>query len=111
MVLKDLDLLGPCSQQTLADIEQVRKPTMTVLMQQMEKRGWIRRGVNPDNARFKLVTITPKGAEKLRTEGSYLKKCLNDKLKGLPESVFRDLENALGPIATMWMGQTSEDKY
>ena len=47
MILKDLDFLGPSSQRELAEIEQVRAPTMTVLINQMERKGWVQRRVQP----------------------------------------------------------------
>ena len=36
MVLKDLSLLGPSTQRTLADVEQVTEPTMTVLLAELD---------------------------------------------------------------------------
>ena len=39
LVLKDLDLLGPLTQQALADIEQVSRPTMTVLLHEFGAIG------------------------------------------------------------------------
>lgn len=108
MVLKDLDLLGPSSQQTLADIEQVRKPTMTVLLQQMEEQGWIRRNVDADDARLNVVKMTPKGARELQTTARHLRKRLDAALEGLPEWSLLDLQCGLGPVAAMWMAQICE---
>ena len=66
MVLKDLDFVGPSSQRVLAEIEQVRAPTMTVLIDQMERKGWVQRRPDPDDARSYKVTITAEGTAQLR---------------------------------------------
>jgi DNA-binding MarR family transcriptional regulator len=51
MVLVDLDLLGPTEQRMLVEIEQVRGSTMTVLLQDLEQRGWIRRATQEQDNR------------------------------------------------------------
>ena len=61
MVLKNLQLLGPSSQRTLADIEQVSAPTMSILLQQMEEQGWVARETGKDDARFSRVSLTAAG--------------------------------------------------
>ena len=65
MVLKDLALLGPSTQRTLADVEQVTEPTMTVLLDQMQQRGWITRNRDAQNGRIKRIAITTKGKREL----------------------------------------------
>ena len=61
MVLADLDLLGPTEQRRLVAIEQVRGSTMTVLLQDLEKRGWLERVDHDADARVTLVSITASG--------------------------------------------------
>lgn len=99
MVLKDLDLLGPSSQRKLAEIEQVRAPTMTVLLQQMEKRGWVRRGVDRSDARISMVSITRRGQAQLRAAGRVLQRRLDQELRHIPESVLGELKDGLTPLA------------
>lgn len=105
MVLKDLDLLGSLNQKELADIEQISKPTMTVLLQQMEENGWISRVVDPDNARFNIVNISKKGRQQLRSIGKYLTERLEAELKGLPDDAIKSIEQGLNPLVSMWINQ------
>lgn len=83
MILKDLDLLGPSSQRALAEIEQVRAPTMTVLINQMERKGWVQRRVDLDDARSYRVTITTQGQRQLRATGRVLQAKLETELGAL----------------------------
>jgi len=99
MVLKDLDLLGPSSQRQLAEIEQVRAPTMTVLLQQMEQRGWVRRSVGRGDARVWLVAITRRGQAQLRAAGRVLQRRLDQELTHIPETVLGELKDGLEPLA------------
>jgi MarR family transcriptional regulator, organic hydroperoxide resistance regulator len=98
MVLKDLALLGPSTQRTLAEIEQVREPTMTVLLQQMQKRGWVTRRRSPDSGRVKLAAITPKGEGELATAGRFLRERLRTELAGLSAAEWTAIDAGLGPL-------------
>jgi DNA-binding MarR family transcriptional regulator len=108
MVLRDLELLGPTDQRTLAAIEQVRAPTMTVLIRQMEGRGWIRRKQDEDDGRFNQVSITPPGRKALREAGRILRQRLDEELTEVPAMTLRDLEEDLGEIATVFMKTTQK---
>jgi DNA-binding MarR family transcriptional regulator len=96
MVLKDLQLLGVVSQRTLSDIEQVTAPTMTVLIRQMESRGWIRRESHGTDARVNLVAITPEGRKELKRSGQLLRQRLEEELSAVPASVLKNLQENLG---------------
>ena len=96
MVLKDLHLLGVVSQRTLSDIEQVTAPTMTVLIRQMESRGWIRRESHGADARVNLVAITPEGRKELKRSGQLLRQRLEEELSAVPASVLKNLQENLG---------------
>jgi DNA-binding MarR family transcriptional regulator len=103
MVLKDLSLLGPSTQRTLADVEQVTEPTMTVLLRQMQQRGWITRTRDPSNGRSKRVTITPKGARELANAGRVLRERLGGELAGLTAVELDTIGAALRPLVTLLM--------
>jgi DNA-binding MarR family transcriptional regulator len=105
LVLKDLELLGPLSQQALADIEQVRRPTMTVLLQQMEELGWVERRVHSANRSSNLVRITQKGTKELRAAGRMFLARIQAALAGLPPRDLARLEAGLEAVAKMWMNQ------
>lgn len=108
MVLKDLSLLGASMQRTLADIEQVREPTMSVLLQQMQERGWITRVRDPRNPRTKLVEITPQGRKELSAAGKVIRQRLRDELEGLSMRDYERLEAGLQPLAELLMRKIGE---
>jgi len=99
MVLKDLELLGPVSQRTLCDIEQVSAPTMTVLIQEMRNRAWVKKSSTGD-ARVSMVSITSKGHRELKSAGRLLRRRLQAELKHVPESAFKNLEESLGALSS-----------
>ena len=107
MVLVDLDLLGPTEQRTLVEIEKVRGSTMTVLLQDLERRGWVERGAHEGDARVTRVKITASGRTELRRAGSLLRNHLNAELSGLSEKVLRGVAAALKPLASALMQKTT----
>ena len=45
------------------DIEEyfsLRNPTVTGILQNLERNGWIKRKKNPDDGRSKIISVTPK---------------------------------------------------
>jgi DNA-binding MarR family transcriptional regulator len=101
MVLKDLALLGPSTQRTLAEIEQVREPTMTTLLQQMHKRGWVTRRRSPHSARVRLAAITPKGEQELSTASRFLRERLRSELEALSSTEWTAIETGLRPLVAL----------
>jgi DNA-binding MarR family transcriptional regulator len=99
MVLNDLHLLGPTSQRTLAEIEQIQAPTLTVLVKQMEARGWIRRTQSDADARVSLVSLTAKGLAQLRASNDRLRKRVEQELECIPAARREDLRRSLLPLA------------
>ena len=91
MVLVDLDLLGPTEQRTLVEIEKVRGATMTVLLQDLEARGWVEREAHEVDARVTRVMITASGRTELRRAGRLLRDHLNAELSGISQRVLRDV--------------------
>jgi DNA-binding MarR family transcriptional regulator len=103
MVLNDLNILGPCTQRTLADIEQIRAPTLTVLAQQMEARGWIRRTQSEGDARVSLVSITEKGRTELRKANDRLRRRVDEELRLISADMKDQLGRSLLPLASVLM--------
>jgi DNA-binding MarR family transcriptional regulator len=107
MVLVDLDLLGPTEQRILIEIEKVRGSTMTVLLQDLERRGWVEREAHEGDARVTRVIITGSGRTELRRAGRLLRDHLNAELSGLPQKVLRDVAASLRPLSSALMQKTS----
>jgi DNA-binding MarR family transcriptional regulator len=103
MVLKDLQLLGPSSQRTLADVEQVSAPTMTVLLQQMEEQRWIQREDHRDDARVSRVSITPEGRKELKRAGGLLRQRLEQELRELPAAVLAKFQPGMEALSAAIM--------
>ena len=57
---------GPLRIGALAAIEQVEPPTMTRLVDGMERDGYVRRGPDPEDRRAVVVQATAKGARALQ---------------------------------------------
>jgi DNA-binding MarR family transcriptional regulator len=103
LVLKDLDLLGPLTQQALADIEQVSRPTMTVLLHELEDLGWVTRKVHSANRSSNLIHITARGRKELRAAGAKFLSRIQSALDGLPARDLAHLERGVAALAQMWM--------
>jgi DNA-binding MarR family transcriptional regulator len=108
MVLVDLDLLGPTEQRTLVEIEKVRGSTMTVLLQDLEARGWVDREAHERDARVTRVVITVAGRTELRRAGRLLREHLNAELSGMPSGVLRDVATSLKPLASALMQKAAD---
>ena len=104
LVLKDLDLLGPLTQQALADIEQVSRPTMTVLLHELEDLGWVTRKVHSANRSSNLVHLTARGRKELRAAGAKFLSRIENALEGLSARELAHLGRGVAALAQMWMG-------
>jgi DNA-binding MarR family transcriptional regulator len=87
----------------LADVEQVTEPTMTVLLDQMQQRGWITRNRDAQNGRIKRVTITAKGKRELAGAGRVLRERLAAELAGLSATELDAIRAALEPLTALLM--------
>jgi len=59
-VLNTLDR-GPRRVTELAELEGLAQPTMTQLLQKLERQGWVTRERRPEDGRFVIVSITQTG--------------------------------------------------
>ena len=55
-----LDLLGPCTPGKLAEYTGLTTGGVTVLLDRLEKEGWIKRSPNPGDRRSLLVSVNAK---------------------------------------------------
>jgi DNA-binding MarR family transcriptional regulator len=61
MVLVRLWQHEPITQADLGELTLRDRPTMTRILDGMESRGWLTRGRDPDDARVRVVRLTPEG--------------------------------------------------
>jgi DNA-binding MarR family transcriptional regulator len=64
--LATLERGGPCRLTDLAEIEGVAQPSMSTLVNGLERSGLAERRPSPDDGRVVLVTLTPAGAAYLQ---------------------------------------------
>jgi len=84
----------------LADRLSINRPTVTVILRNLEKKAWIERKTDPENRRNVHVRITASGKQKaeevrewmIRVKGSF------DPLVGLSKSELETLESLLESI-------------
>ncbi|SBW23799.1 MarR family winged helix-turn-helix transcriptional regulator [Protofrankia symbiont of Coriaria ruscifolia] len=65
LVLKMLNAVGPCSQQTLSDELRIDRSVMVNICDDLERAGHVRRERNPRDRRSYAVTITDTGQRRL----------------------------------------------
>lgn len=82
------------------------RPTATVIVNNLEKKGWVHRQTDPENRRQVLVRLTEAGREKAETTRQWVisVKGSFDPLVGLSEEEIAQLRDFLERI-----GQTVED--
>ncbi|MEV5708594.1 MarR family winged helix-turn-helix transcriptional regulator [Actinoallomurus sp. NPDC052274] len=86
LVLKMLEAVGPCSQQTLSEELRIDRTVMVSVCDDLEKAGHVRRERNPRDRRSYAVTITDAGHRRLtEAEAS---------IPGFLEDTFHDLTAA-----------------
>jgi DNA-binding MarR family transcriptional regulator len=80
--LASINRFGPLTPSELAEIERVKRPTMTRTLAALEKEGLIERAPDPDDGRSSLVAINAAGRERLtrmrRRKGAYLARRLRE---------------------------------
>lgn len=86
---------GPRTLGELAAAEQVRPPTMTRLVQEMERAGLVRRQADAADARVVRVRWTTKGERVLRRGRELRIAALDARLRTLPAAEIALLERAV----------------
>jgi len=74
-VLAVLSELGAVSQQTLSDILAVDRSTMVAFVDELEAKGYVRRGRNPSDRRAYAIELTAPGANAQREAARLLEDC------------------------------------
>lgn len=99
--LHRLDTEGPTRLTTLAALVGISQPSMTQLIQRLERRGIVYRTSDPVDRRVSLVAITDEGREMITRRGQSLRARLAEVLAALPSGDVAALElaaNVIGPI-------------
>lgn len=91
-LLKDIELLGPVTQKQLAHENHLSGPTVSVLVKEMIKDGFVKRTMNPTDKRSSTLLLSKKGEKRLESEGSKLQESLVPLLSNLTDI---EIENLL----------------
>lgn len=98
MCLRVLSLEEDMSQRDIAAALEISPPTVTRLLQRMERSGLVERGTDPDDARQAAVRLTPAGAGLARLVDRALTEFLDRSLARLPDDDLRELAR----LMTAW---------
>jgi DNA-binding MarR family transcriptional regulator len=105
-VLAVLSELGPVSQQALADILAVDRSTMVAFVDELERRGYVRRGRNPGDRRAYALELTQSGSSVQRDAAELLEGCERHYLEPLSAAERRQLLELLGRVVARDASET-----
>lgn len=92
--LASIDRHGPLTPSELADIERVKRPTMTRTLGCLEREGLIERTPDPADGRSSLIAINAAGRERLRRLRGRKNAYLARRMRGLSAEEVETLERA-----------------
>jgi DNA-binding MarR family transcriptional regulator len=92
---------GPRRVTELAELEGLAQPTTTLLIKELERRGWVERGRDPEDGRAVLVSLTRAGADALERYRAQYRALLRERIGAMPEEQINALENALGALEAL----------
>jgi DNA-binding MarR family transcriptional regulator len=92
---------GPQRITTLAEYEGLAQPTITRLVEQVEKYGWVRRERASEDRRVVLVSLTADGRDALREFRARYRPLLLGCLEALSDEQVRALEGATEAMAAL----------
>lgn len=90
---------GPHRITTLAGLDGLAQPTVTLLVKELEGRGFLRRDRSPDDGRVVMVSLTPVGRETLASVRLRYRALLREHLDELPGDDVLALESAIRVMA------------
>jgi DNA-binding MarR family transcriptional regulator len=89
---------GPRSLKSLAEAEQVRPPSMTRLVQELETEGYVRRQADPSDGRAVILSATPKATRLLKQGRGRRVELLSERLNEMSAEDARRLSAAIEPL-------------
>src|SRR5882724_1019936 len=85
----------------LAELEGLAQPTMTLLVQRLEQRGWVARERHPDDGRVVLVSLTDAGRATLDGFRAQVLAALKSHLDAMPDQEIGELEAATETLGSL----------
>jgi DNA-binding MarR family transcriptional regulator len=93
----------------LAELEGLAQPTMTLLVQRLEQRGWVKRERRPEDGRVVLVSLTEAGSATLGAFRAQVGAALRVHMDAMSDEQVAALETAteaLGSLVDTLLGRT-----
>lgn len=90
---------GGITPSRLADLEQVKRPTITKVINGLEARGLVKRRLNPGDRRSSILLATDKGHEVWQAGQLRRIVPLVDRINSLSENERRQFEEAMDVLA------------
>jgi DNA-binding MarR family transcriptional regulator len=92
---------GPRRITELAELEGLAQPTMTLLVQRLEQRGWVKRERHADDGRVVLVFVTEPGRAALEEFRAEVGAALRAHMAALSDDQIATLETATEALGTL----------
>lgn len=102
--LATIERHGPLTPSELAEIERVKRPSMTRTLGCLEREGLVERMPDPADGRSSLVSVNAAGRERLRRLRRRKNAYLARRLRRLPEEDLATLERAAAILDRMREG-------
>jgi DNA-binding MarR family transcriptional regulator len=102
--LATIDRHGPLTPSEVADIERVKRPSMTRTLGCLEREGLIERTPDPADGRSSLVSVNAAGRERLRRLRRRKTAYLARRMRQLPAEELATLERAAAILERMREG-------
>lgn len=102
--LATIERHGPLTPSELAEIERVKRPSMTRTLGCLERQGLVERAPDPADGRSSLVAVNAAGRERLRRLRRRKNAYLARRLRRLPEDDLATLERAAAILERMREG-------
>jgi DNA-binding MarR family transcriptional regulator len=94
----------------LAELEGLAQPTMTLLIQRLEQRGWVRRERDADDGRVVLVSLTDAGhatLERFRAQVGAALRAHMDEMSDEQVAALETATEALGSLVDIFLSATA----
>jgi DNA-binding MarR family transcriptional regulator len=92
---------GPRRITELAELEGLAQPTMTLLVQRLEQRGWVKRERRADDGRVVLVSLTEAGSATLEAFRAQVGAALRAHMDGMSDAQIAALETATEALGSL----------
>jgi DNA-binding MarR family transcriptional regulator len=103
-------LVGAPRQVTeLAELEGLAQPTTTVLVKQLEQKGWVERARDATDGRRVLVSVTADGEAALERYRAQYRALLRERIAGMSDEQIAQLDEALGALDALVLAMQKGD--